>query len=195
MIKPQAKAFVPTALGDFEMYAFSEKPDTRMPELVLKTPNLNTQETVNVRIHSECITGDVFASKRCDCGAQLWASLEFIQKNSGLLIYHRQEGRNIGIIEKLKAYNLQDQGMDTAEANIALGHQADARNYNAPIDILKHFNITAINLLTNNPDKMNAFEGSGIKVEKRIPLITTPTEENKNYLQTKRDYFGHFLDL
>ncbi len=195
MIKEQARAFIPTDFGDFEIAAFSETEQDRMPEILLQTTNLNLKEIVNVRIHSECITGDVFHSNRCDCGDQLLASLQFIQKHGGLLIYHRQEGRNIGIIEKLKAYNLQDDGMDTVEANLALGHQADARNYDAPLAILKDLGVTKINLLTNNPDKLKAFEGSEIEVIQRIPIEMEVNETNADYLKTKKEIMGHFLNL
>ncbi len=196
MIKAQAKAFVPTEFGNFEMLAYSEQADNRMPELVLISEGLSINENpVNVRIHSECITGDVFQSKRCDCGSQLLAALHYLHTNGGILIYHRQEGRNIGIIEKLKAYNLQDEGMNTAEANIALGHQADARNYEAPISILEDLGVKSIHLITNNPDKINAFDNSTISVIKRVPLEIPPQKETQKYLQTKKDFFGHILDL
>ncbi len=195
MIKEQAKAFIPTEFGDFEMYAFSESPDTRIPEIVLKTPDLPLNKDVNLRIHSECITGDVFHSRRCDCGDQLIASLQYIHRKGGMLIYHRQEGRNIGIIEKLKAYNLQDEGLDTAQANKALGHQADARNYKSVLEILSQIGVHKVKLLTNNPEKIKAFEGSTIEVVERIPLEIQPNAYNQKYLQTKKDIFGHYLNL
>ncbi len=137
MIKEQAKTIIPTNYGKFEMAAYSQDSSDRMPEIVLNTENLDYSKPVNLRIHSECLTGDVFESKKCDCGDQLNAAMQYISENSGMIIYQRQEGRNIGIIDKLKAYNLQENGMDTAEANLALGHQIDERDYTDIVQILK----------------------------------------------------------
>jgi len=148
---------------------------------------------VNVRIHSECITGDLFGSTRCDCGEQLKASLDYIHEYGGMLIYLRQEGRGIGLVNKLKAYNLQDEGFDTVVANHQLGFATDLRNYDAALAILNQFGIKRIQLMTNNPEKLHAFETSGVSVESRIPLVIPAVSENERYLQTKKDSLGHML--
>ena len=194
-MKRQAEAKIPTQWGKFTMIAYSDHPDDWMPHLVMISPNTDFSLPVNVRIHSECITGDLFHSKRCDCGKQLDAAMKYIHKNGGILIYLRQEGRNIGIINKLKAYNLQDGGLNTAEANIRLGLPADGRSFNAALDILHDLGVKSINLLTNNPEKVKIIETSGIRLNERIPLEIHPGKENINYLKTKKDYFGHFLHL
>lgn len=150
-------------------------------------------EIVNVRVHSECITGDLFGSLRCDCGEQLKSSLKYMEEHGGMLIYLRQEGRGIGLVNKLKAYNLQDEGADTIVANHQLGFETDLRTYEAAIAILKHFGILRIHLMTNNPEKLEAFENSGIRIESRVPVITSPVSENERYLQTKKNDLGHLL--
>ena len=162
------------------------------PHLVLRNAGIGT-DVVNVRIHSECITGDVFGSTRCDCGEQLSASLNYIAEHGGVLIYLRQEGRGIGLVNKLKAYNLQDEGFDTIVANHQLGFSTDLRSYEAAIVILKHFAIQRINLMTNNPEKLDAFENSDIHVESRIPVVISPVADNQRYLQTKKDGMGHMI--
>ena len=162
------------------------------PHLVLHNAGVGA-DVVNVRIHSECITGDVFGSTRCDCGEQLSASLNYIAEHGGVLIYLRQEGRGIGLVNKLKAYNLQDEGFDTIVANHQLGFATDLRNYEAAIALLKHYGIQRINLMTNNPEKLDAFENSGIHVESRIPIVISPVADNERYLQTKKDGMGHML--
>lgn len=148
-----------------------------------------------VRIHSECITGDVFGSAKCDCGSQLKQSLDLIAKQGGVLIYLRQEGRGIGLANKLKAYALQEQGYDTVDANLALGLPVDSRDYALAYQILKHYGIRAIRLLTNNPLKVEAMQDYGIKVTERIALAVDPTDENRLYLKTKKDKMGHFLAI
>jgi GTP cyclohydrolase II len=184
-------ARLPTLYGGFEMTAFSSG-DVNMPHLSLT--NLSAQsEIVNVRIHSECMTGDVFGSTRCDCGEQLHASLDYIKNNGGIVIYLRQEGRGIGLVNKLHAYNLQDQGMDTIEANHALGFPTDERDFSIAKFILNHFGVSRINLLTNNPDKLEVFDNSGIEVVSRIPLVIAARPENQGYLDTKRDGMGHLI--
>jgi 3,4-dihydroxy 2-butanone 4-phosphate synthase/GTP cyclohydrolase II len=182
---------LPTIYGEFVMDAFdSGRPE--MPHLVLR--NKGSESTVvNVRIHSECLTGDVFGSTRCDCGEQLATSLRYIEVHGGVLVYLRQEGRGIGLVNKMKAYNLQDQGMDTIVANHHLGFHADLRNYSEAISILKHLGITRINLITNNPDKLDAFKESGITIEHRIPILIDPRPENRTYLDTKKNALGHLL--
>ena len=182
---------MPTIYGEFVMDAFdSGRPE--MPHLVLRNKG-SESPIVNVRIHSECLTGDVFGSTRCDCGEQLATSLRYVEDNGGVLVYLRQEGRGIGLVNKMKAYNLQDQGMDTIVANNHLGFEADLRGYNEAISILKHLGITRINLITNNPDKLDAFKESGITIENRIPILIDPRPENQTYLDTKKNNLGHFL--
>ena len=182
---------LPTIYGEFVMDAFdSGRPE--MPHLVLRN-NRSEASVVNVRIHSECLTGDIFGSTRCDCGEQLATSLRYIEDHGGVLIYMRQEGRGIGLVNKMKAYNLQDQGMDTIVANHHLGFHADLRNYSEAIAVLKHLGITRINLITNNPEKLDAFEDSGITIENRIPILIDPRPENRQYLDTKKNALGHLL--
>jgi len=187
-----AKAQLPTLFGQFEIIAYEGQNDD-MPHVVLATPHLDVSTTVNVRIHSECMTGDVFGSTRCDCGEQLHTSLEYLHQNSGLLLYLRQEGRGIGLVNKLKAYKLQEEGMDTIEANHALGFEADQRSFDVAVQILRSLGISSINLLTNNPEKMGIFEGSGITLSARIPLQIKARPENQGYLNTKRNDMGHLL--
>ena len=152
-----------TKFGPFDVKAYSSVYED-FPHLVLMKGNISKQEVVDVRIHSECMTGDVFSSTRCECGDQLDFSMQWVQKHGGIIIYLRQEGRGIGLVNKLKAYNLQDQGLNTMEANIHLGFHSDARNYDEAIEILEDLNVKRIRLLTNNPEKINAFDDSDIKI-------------------------------
>jgi GTP cyclohydrolase II len=183
---------LPTIHGEFVITAF-DSGVTDMPHLCLSNVHIPFKFPVNVRIHSECMTGDVFGSTRCDCGEQLAQSMQYLQDNGGILIYLRQEGRGIGLVNKLKAYNLQDGGLDTIEANHALGFSTDSREYSPAINILKHLGITTINLLTNNPDKIEAFENSGIEIVERIPVSIKSRPENRGYLKTKKEDLGHLL--
>lgn len=194
MITLQAESLVPTDFGKFSIKAFSDSEKDWMPHIALVAENTDFSKPVNVRFHSECITGEVFHSKKCECGQQLDAAMKFIQDNGGVVIYLRQEGRNIGIINKLKAYALQEQGLDTVQANLQLGLPADDRDFNVAIEILKLLDIKEINLLTNNPDKIRYVENSDIRLIKRIPLQMEANENSKEYLKTKKEYFGHFLD-
>ena len=193
MVKIQAEANVPTEYGKFKIIAFSEKEQDWMPHLALIAENTDLSSVVNVRFHSECITGEVFHSKKCECGQQLSSAMQYIQKLGGVIVYLRQEGRNIGIINKLKAYALQEKGLDTVEANLKLGLPADDRNFSVAVDILEILGIKEINLITNNPDKISFVENSKIKLHSRIPLEIKPNEENRDYLKTKKDFFGHFI--
>ncbi|PIE50857.1 MAG: GTP cyclohydrolase II [Flavobacteriales bacterium] len=193
MIKPQSEANVPTDFGTFKIVAFSDNPKDWTPHIVLIAENTDFSKTVNVRFHSECMTGEIFHSKKCECGQQLSSAMQYFQKNGGLIIYLRQEGRNIGIINKLKAYALQEKGLNTLDANLELGLPADGRDFQVAIDILKYYNIKSINLLTNNPEKLKFVEQSDIILKERIPLQIPSNEENESYLETKRDKFGHFL--
>jgi GTP cyclohydrolase II len=187
----QGEANLPTEHGEFVMRAYSESSQEQMPTVVLFNPNTRMDEPVNVRIHSECMTGDLFGSNKCECGEQLHLSMDIIGKEGGIVIYLRQEGRGIGIINKLHAYREQERGLDTVEANKILGFEIDARRYDNAICILQQLNIGKINLLTNNPDKVKAFENSAIEVVKRIPLIIPPKKENEAYIVTKREFFKH----
>lgn len=195
MLKKQAEAKVPTDFGTFRMIAFSEVENDWMPHIALVAQDTDFSKEVNVRFHSECITGEVFHSRKCECGQQLSAAMQYMQQHGGVIVYLRQEGRNIGIINKLKAYQLQEQGMNTVEANLHLGLPADGRNFEIAIEILNQLGIKEINLLTNNPDKMKFVEESNIKLKERIPLQMEATAESEDYLNVKKDYFGHLLDI
>lgn len=194
MITIQAESNVPTEYGIFRMMAFSEESTDWMPHMALVAQNTDFSKPTNVRFHSECITGEVFHSKKCECGQQLDAAMKHMQEHGGIIIYLRQEGRSIGIINKLKAYSLQEQGFDTVAANIKLGLPADNRDFGVAIDILNILKIKSINLLTNNPDKVKFVENSNIKLNTRVPLQIASTENSKEYLKTKKDYFGHLLE-
>ncbi|MGP1501813.1 GTP cyclohydrolase II [Bergeyella cardium] len=193
MITKQAESNVPTDYGIFKIIAFSEKSDDWMPQMALIAEGTDLSKPVNVRFHSECITGEVFHSKKCECGQQLAAAMKYMQQHGGIIVYLRQEGRNIGIINKLKAYSLQEQGLDTVQANLELGLPADDRNFSSAIEILHQLGVKQINLLTNNPDKLKFVEDSDIQLLERIPLQIEANENSKDYLQTKKDYFGHLL--
>lgn len=190
----QVEAKLPTANGYFQMIAYAEDDSAYSPHLALVAKDFNADQPVLVRVHSECITGDTFASQRCDCGDQLQESLRQISKNNGVLIYLRQEGRGIGLIHKLQAYNLQDKGYNTKEANLHLGFEADERSYEMAIEILKDLGIQKIRLLTNNPEKIDCIEASSIELVERVPLIIKAKDENRSYLETKRDFMGHLLE-
>ena len=191
----EAEASLPTDWGVFNIMAYSSGISAYSPDLALVQPNMNKDSIVTVRIHSECITGDLFHSQRCDCGRQLDAAMRRIHLDCGVLIYLRQEGRGIGIINKLKAYNKQDEGLDTVQANLALGFQNDYRQYEKAIQILNDLGISRINLLTNNPDKLDAFDKSNIEIVERIPLEIQANKNNEKYLQTKKDSLGHLLKM
>ncbi len=195
MMQRQAEARIPSHYGQFTMLAFADKPSEKMPHIALVAEGFDPGRPVPVRIHSECMTGDVFGSKRCDCGEQLDASLRIAAERGGVVIYLRQEGRGIGLINKLKAYNLQDLGLNTAEANTHLGFDVDARQYDCAIFILQDLGIREVELITNNPDKVEALRRSPVQVNGRIPLIIPPQEDSQNYLKTKQELMGHLLGL
>ena len=182
-----------TYFVNFKIKAYSTKKNDYLPTLVIYNPTTNLNGLVNVRIHSECITGDLFGSMKCECGEQLNKALEIIGLEGGLVIYLRQEGRGIGIINKLHAYREQEKGFNTIEANTKLGFEIDARKYDIAIDILKEFNITRINLLTNNPDKKVSFVNAGFEEVRRVSLEIEPKLENIEYLKTKKFNLGHEL--
>jgi GTP cyclohydrolase II len=191
----QADAMIPTPWGNFRMYAYAEHADDWMPHLALMHEDCDSQQPVIVRIHSECITGDLFGSKKCDCGEQLHEALQMIAAGKGILLYLRQEGRGIGIINKLKAYQLQEQGYDTIHANLHLGLEVDARQYDAAVAMLHDLDIREIQLITNNPEKIEAFDKSGIRICQRIPIIIQPQKENTDYLKIKQTEMGHLFDI
>lgn len=191
--KQQVEALLPTEWGNFIIAAHSDDGGDYTPHLVLRHPELSTEHPVYVRIHSECITGDIFHSQKCDCGEQLQKSMELISKHKGMLIYLRQEGRGIGIINKLKAYRHQERGLDTIEANEALGLASDYREYDIAASIISSLGITQVKLITNNPDKLSGLNKSGIEVIERIPLVIAPTSESLGYLKTKEEMMGHLL--
>lgn len=182
--------YLPTNHGDFVIKAF-DSGIHEMPNLVLIHKNCNIEKPVLVRIHSECLTGDVFGSRKCDCGDQLHLALNHCGAEKGILIYLRQEGRGIGLTNKLKAYQLQEQGMDTIEANVALGFDADLRSFEPAVSILQSLGVKNIKLLTNNPIKLEALKEAGFLNVERVPLIGEEFDSNRNYLNTKREKMGH----
>ena len=183
-------ANLPTRYGTFDIKAYK---DGSQEHLAIMSKDFSEIETPIVRIHSECLTGDAIGSLKCDCNNQLDLALELISAQGGLVIYHRQEGRNIGLVNKINAYNLQDQGFNTVEANLKLGFKEDERDYKAVEYILKDLGLKKMKLITNNPRKINFFENSGIEIVERIPAITKINKFNENYLQTKKNDLGHLL--
>jgi GTP cyclohydrolase II len=192
-MKKQADALMPTPWGNFTMIAYAHTPDDPQPHLALVHENFKPDQTVLLRLHSECLTGDVFGSKRCDCGEQLHEALRLAAQHGGVVLYLRQEGRGIGLIQKLHAYRLQEKGMNTAEANLHLGFPEDARQYEDAMLIIKDLGIEKINLMTNNPLKIRAFEQANIEVVARVPIVIAANSNNEFYLKTKQDLMGHLL--
>jgi len=190
-----ASARIPTGESEFQLFFYTGSQDDK-EHLALVKGEVAGKEDVLVRVHSECFTGDVLGSRRCDCGAQLQAALKLIaDAGAGVIIYLRQEGRGIGLLDKLRAYNLQDQGYDTVDANLLLGHQADERDYTVAAQILKDLGVRSIKLLTNNPHKLDSLQESGVQVNARIPLQTGVCAENAGYLRTKARRMKHLLIL
>ena len=186
-----ADARLPTDKGDFRIRVFNDS-DTGMDHVALTLGEMQGPDPVLLRVHSECLTGDAFGSLRCDCGPQLDAAISMIQEVGwGCILYLRQEGRGIGLHAKIQAYNLQDKGADTVEANLLLGHPADARDYGVASEILNLIGIDSVCLLTNNPDKIGQLVSYGINVEERMPLVVGVGEENRDYLAIKVDKMGH----
>ncbi len=181
-------ATLPTKYGTFNIQAFKEE---EKEHLAIFTPNIKEIATPTVRVHSECLTGDALGSAKCDCGEQLQYALELIANEGGMVIYHRQEGRNIGLLNKVNAYALQDKGFNTVEANHQLGFKADERTYEVVEFILDHFGIKKLQLLTNNPAKIESL--SNIEIVKRVPIKMTPNPHNENYLKIKKEQLGHLL--
>src|SRR3989338_7528908 len=190
LVKRIARTIIPTDFGKFKVYVYESITD-KYHHLALVRGEPNKNGTL-VRVHSECLTGDVFGSKRCDCGEQLKLAMKRIAKRgSGVILYMRQEGRGIGLANKLRAYELQDKGLDTVEANKALGFKPDLRDYGIGAQILVDLGLKKIKLLTNNPKKIVGLEGYGLEVVERIPLRVSPTKMNKRYLKTKKEKLGH----
>lgn len=196
LIKMEVEARLPTEIGEFTLKAYSTSIDDKIHIALIKGDIIQSKSPVLVRVHSECLTGDIFMSMRCDCGKQLSAALEMIEKEGrGILLYMRQEGRGIGLINKLKAYAIQDTGLDTVEANEKLGFAADLRDYGIGAQILKDLGVSEMKLITNNPRKIVGLEGYGLKVASRIPVEIKASEENEHYLRTKKSKLGHILGL
>ncbi|HWC98197.1 MAG TPA: GTP cyclohydrolase II [Candidatus Sulfopaludibacter sp.] len=198
-LRKVAEADFPTQFGLFRIYGFDANVSNgnggRVEEaVVLKMGDLTGEQAPLVRIHSQCLTGDVFHSLRCDCRAQLEIALKSIaEEGRGLLIYEHQEGRGIGLLNKLRAYELQDQGADTVEANERLGFDSDLRSYALPGAILQYFGLKAVRLLSNNPEKVDAVEKAGVQVSERVPCLADIVDTREAYLRTKRERMGHLL--
>ncbi|MBW2327549.1 MAG: bifunctional 3,4-dihydroxy-2-butanone-4-phosphate synthase/GTP cyclohydrolase II [Deltaproteobacteria bacterium] len=195
-VKRVAETVIPTSIaGEFKAIVYENAVDDLLHIAMVKG-HIDPEKPVLVRVHSECLTGDIFASLRCDCGDQLQTAMEMIdQENAGVLLYIRQEGRGIGLVNKIKAYALQDQGLDTVEANESLGFKPDLRNYGIGAQILVDLGVKKMRLLTNNPKKMVGLEGYGLRLIEQIDIETEPNEYNRNYLECKKLKMGHLLNV
>ena len=192
---PRVCARIPTTYGDFDLCIY-EEPEKNKEHLAFVRGDLRGKEAALIRVHSECFTGDVLGSLRCDCGEQLQRAIQMIAvEGTGMVIYLRQEGRGIGLVDKLRAYNLQDEGYDTVDANLALGHQADERDYSIAAKIIKSHDIRSVRMITNNPAKIKALNALGVKVTGQIPLVPSINHENLAYLRTKIIRMNHKLSL
>ena len=194
LVEKVTETTLPTEFGNFKLNLYRDLTDNKV-HVALSLGEFGDQ-TALVRVHSECLTGDVFGSLRCDCGRQLNKAMQIIgRQKKGIILYMNQEGRGIGLVDKIRAYNLQDGGLDTVEANQALGHKADLRDYGIGAQILVDLGVRNIKLLTNNPRKIVGLEGYGLRVIERVPLETEPTQSNLGYLKTKKDKLGHKINI
>ena len=187
-----AETRLPTPSGEMTIVAYQARYESQEEVAVIKG-DIDPDHPVLVRVHDQCFTGDVLHSMRCDCGEQKDLALQMIGEQGGVFLYLRQEGRGIGLHNKLRAYKLQDDGLDTVDANLALGFPADGRDYGIAMQILLDLGVRQLRLLTNNPDKLSGLEGYGLEIVERVPLETTPNEFNIDYLNTKRTRMGHLL--
>ncbi len=195
LIRKEEEVFLPTEWGNFQLIAYTQL-NNNATHLVLKKGSWEKDEPVLVRVHSSCATGDIFGSCKCDCGDQLHKAMQLIEEEGkGMVVYMSQEGRGIGLVNKLKAYHLQEQGLDTVDANLELGFKADERDYGIGAQILRDQNVTKMRLLTNNPVKRNGLEGYGLTIVETVPIVIEPNQYNEKYLKTKQDRMGHTLDL
>lgn len=195
LVEKGVEVDMPTAYGHFRLIPFRQK-SNGLEHIAIIKGEFSEDEEILVRVHSSCATGDIFASKRCDCGEQLHKALQMIEKEGkGAVIYLNQEGRGIGLMEKMKAYKLQEDGMDTVDANICLGHQADERDYGVGAQILREIGIHKMRLLTNNPVKRVGLEAYGLQIVENVPIEVTPNEYNEKYLFTKQERMGHTLHI
>jgi 3,4-dihydroxy 2-butanone 4-phosphate synthase / GTP cyclohydrolase II len=193
LITQEIAVQMPTEWGNFDLHAFTQR-SNNYQHLALAKGTWQENEPVLVRVHSSCLTGDIFGSCRCDCGPQLHHAMSMIEKEGkGVLVYMNQEGRGIGLLNKLKAYKLQEQGLDTVEANLELGFQMDQRDYGVGAQILRELGVTKMRLLTNNPKKRTGLIGYGLEIVEVVPIEIEPNEHNTRYLTTKRDKLGHTI--
>ncbi|MEQ9007135.1 MAG: GTP cyclohydrolase II, partial [Ekhidna sp.] len=191
MVEEEIQVSMPTNWGDFQLKAFKQK-NTGEEHLALIKGTWKKDEPVMVRVHSSCVTGDIFGSCRCDCGGQLHGAMQMVEKEGkGVVLYMNQEGRGIGLMNKLKAYKLQEEGKDTVEANLELGFKSDQRDYGVGAQILRKLGITKLRLITNNPKKRVGLMGYGLEIVENIAIEIAPNEHNQKYLETKRDKLGH----
>jgi 3,4-dihydroxy 2-butanone 4-phosphate synthase/GTP cyclohydrolase II len=196
LIRRSASANLPTKYGgEFKIIVYENDVDN-MKHIALAKGDIKPEDEVLVRVHSECVTGDIFGSLRCDCGDQLHAAMDMVGKEGkGVIIYMHQEGRGIGLVGKVMAYNLQENGRDTVEANIELGFEEDLRSYGIGAQILVDLGVKKMRLMTNNPKKIVGLEGYGVEIVERVPIEIKPNENNIRYLKTKRDKMGHLLKI